>query len=48
MIEKNISTTSDIVQDISNELVFGQKHNSLRRKAGLNYKGILNSSTRRS
>ena len=30
MIEKNISTTSDIVQDISNELIFGHTHNGVK------------------
>ena len=29
MTEKNISTTSDIVQDISNELIFGHMHNGI-------------------
>ena len=30
MIEKNISTTSDIVQDNSNELIFGHTHNGVQ------------------
>ena len=30
MIEKNITTTSDIVQDISNELIFGHTHNGVK------------------
>ena len=30
MIEKNITTTSDIVQDISNELIFGHTHNGIQ------------------
>ena len=29
MIEKNISTNENLVQDISNELTFGQKHNDI-------------------
>ena len=29
MIEKNISTTSELVQDISNELIFGHTHNGV-------------------
>ena len=30
MIETNITTTSDIVQDISNELIFGHTHNGIQ------------------
>ena len=29
MTEKNITPTENLVQDISNELVFGQKHNDI-------------------
>ena len=29
MIEKNITTTENLVQDISKELIFGQKHNDI-------------------
>lgn len=29
MIETNISTTSELMQDNSNELIFGQKHNDI-------------------
>ena len=29
MTEKNISTTSELMQDNSNELIFGQKHNDI-------------------
>ena len=30
MIEKNISTTSELMQDISNELIFGHTHNGVK------------------
>ena len=31
MIETNISTTSELMQDNSNELLFGQKHNDIAK-----------------
>ena len=30
MIEKNISTDENLVQDISNELIFGHTHNGIQ------------------